>query len=244
MNAAKLLKLAPLIIMVAFLAYAGYSIQASADDPVVAPSALANELDLVVKDIVAAGDALAAAPAAALRDPFQVTAKPIAAAGEASPTDDSAADPASDPLVELVAHMKLDGTFLQGRDQMAIIDGRIYRRGERLLVTDASGNSLSSLFVVNVLKASVVLHADGKNYVLGYPDQLLSTSNKAGRDGAGVSQESEMATIDAGGQIAMFQKLLNSPLGALGKSLVGKPGRSRGSRGSRAAKGATPSGNP
>ncbi len=35
-----------------------------------------------------------------------------------------------------------------------------------------------------------------------------------------------MAEIDAGGQIAMFQKLLNSPLGALGKSLTGNPARS------------------
>ena len=32
-----------------------------------------------------------------------------------------------------------------------------------------------------------------------------------------------MAEIDAGGQIAMFQKLLNSPLGALGKSMTGNP---------------------
>ena len=33
-----------------------------------------------------------------------------------------------------------------------------------------------------------------------------------------------MAEIDAGGQLAMFQKLLNSPLGALGKSMLGAAG--------------------
>ena len=65
--------------------------------------------------------------------------------------DVDAPDPDVDTLAEIVQRLKLDATFLQGRDQMAIIDGRIYSKGQHLLIDGDSGKSSATLTVVNVL---------------------------------------------------------------------------------------------
>jgi len=217
MTAVKLLKAAPLLIMVAFLAYAGYSIHASAGDPAAGQSGLAKDKGAVVQDIVTAGDAMAGGLTGALRDPFQVSLKPGAVASAPKSQDDASLN--SDRLAEIVQGLKLDATFLQGRDEMAIINGRVYSKGHYLIIDANSGKSSSRLFVVSVLPAKVVLRGGDTDYVLGYPDQL-----------------------------ALSQKPLNSPRSAPGKTAIGNPGqaapRSHRSRGVRAATAAARTGNP
>jgi hypothetical protein len=221
MSISKLIKLAPMIIMIAFLAYAGYSMQSSATDLDGDQSGLAKELDAVVQDILAVGDAIKAGTSDALRDPFQVSERPVLAGGAAAAKDGSEPDSESDPNAEIVRGLSLDATFVQGHDQMAIIGGRLYSKGQHLLLDSGGGKTDSKLYVVNVLPAKVILHADGTNYVLTYSDRLGSKEDR-GRPGSEDPQQA-MAEIDAGGQLAMFQKLLNSPLGALGKRMVGDP---------------------
>jgi hypothetical protein len=242
MTPAKLINLLPMLIMVSFLGYTGYSIHASAGDPAAASSGLEKDLDSMLQNMIAVGDAVADSTSSALRNPFQVRSQPAAVAHAV----DAALDPDVDKMPEIVQRLKLGATFLQGRDQMAIIDGRIYCKGQHLLVDGDSGKSSATLTVINILPDKVILHGGDKNYVLGYPDQLGGRQDKARGEGS----ETATAEIDAGGQLALFQKLLNGPLGALGKSVTGSSSRggsgsrSRRSAGSRAASTATPNGNP
>ena len=76
MNVAKLIKLAPMLIMITFLAYAGYSINTSAGDPDAGESGVMKGMDAVVRDIVTAGSSIEDGLAGALRDPFQVSLEP------------------------------------------------------------------------------------------------------------------------------------------------------------------------
>jgi hypothetical protein len=86
-------------------------------------------------------------------------------------------------------------------------------------VAGDEGTTKSPLYIVSVLPAKVILHASGKSYQLGYPDQLgKRPEEKAAR---AESPADAMAEIDPGGELKMFQNLLNSPLGALGKSVIG-----------------------
>ena len=247
MTTAKLINLLPMLIMVTFLGYTGYSINASAGDPAAGESGLEKDLDSMLQNMIAVGDAVADSTSnSAFRNPFQVRSQPAAVAH----ADDVSPDPAVDTMAEIVQRLKLGATFLQGRAQMAIIDGRIYSKGQHLLIDGDSGKSSATLTVINILPEKVILHGGDKNYVLGYPDQLGSRPDKARVE----SPETATAEIDAGGQLALFQKLLNGPLGALGKSLTGNPAgsssrggsgsRSRRSAGSRTANTATPTGNP
>jgi hypothetical protein len=246
MTTAKLINLLPMLIMVTFLGYTGYSIHASAGDPAGGESGLEKDLDSMLQNMIAVGDAIADSTSSAFRNPFQVRSQPAAVAH----SDDVPPDPAVDTTAEIVQRLKLGATFVQGRDQMAIIDGRIYSKGQHLLIDGGSGKSSATLTVINILPEKVILHGGDKNYVLGYPDQLGGRPANARGEGS----EAATAEIDAGGQLALFQKLLNGPLGALGKSLTGNPAgsssrggsgsRSRRSAGSRAANTATPNGNP
>jgi len=242
MNTVKLLKLVPMLTMVTFLAYSAYSIHASLPEPAVGQSDAVKGLEIMANDILDASAATARSLASeSLRNPFQVRTKP----GLSKPQDVAALDPESDPLAEIVQDLTLDATFLQGRDQIAIIDGRIYSKGQYLFLEGDSGKSLSSLWVASVSPVKVILQADGRSYELGYPDQLGRRVDKTRRAGSQMSQEANMSEIDPGGELALFQKLLNSPLGALGKSVIGGPAKSasaprlRRPRGSRAGTTAT-----
>jgi hypothetical protein len=235
MNPVKLLNLAPTLILVAFLAYAGHAIHVSADDPDAGPSTLAKELDAMAQDVRNTANAIEGDLAGALRDPFQIPPKPVAV----EPMPQENASDEVDRIAEIVQGLKLDATFLQGRDPLAIIDGRIYARGQELRVDVDAGTDLPSLMVVNILPSKVILRGGNRSYVLGYSDRLDRGSNKVRDPGPA---ESQQVQVDPGGQIALFRGLLNSPIGALGKSLIGNPGRastsaprSRRSRGSRTA---------
>ncbi len=190
MKVAKLIKLAPMLMLVAFLAYAGYSIHASADDPAEDPSGQVKNLNAVVQDIPTTGNAIQGGHTVALRDPFQVSLKLVAATVASKSQDEPSLD--SDLLAKIVQGLKLDATFLQGRDEMAIINGRVYSKGHYLIIDANSGKSSPKLFVVSVLPAKVILRGGDKDYVLSYPDQLV-----------------------------LSQKPLNSPVGARGKSMTG-----------------------
>ncbi len=170
MNATKLIKLAPMLIMIAFLAYAGYSINTIAGDPDAGDSGAAKGVDDLVRNIVTAGSSIDGGLAGTLRDPFQVGVGPGAVAGALKSQDSTSAD--SDLLAEFVQELKLDATFLQGRNQMAIINGRVYAKGEHLLIDGNSDNSLSPLAVVGVMPAKVTLRGGDKDYVLSYPEQF------------------------------------------------------------------------
>jgi hypothetical protein len=224
MNAARLIKYSPTAILVIFLGYAAYSLQAALPDAAEKQAAIEKGFDLLLKKLVTTDPAGGAASIRS-RDPFLVV-RPPAPPEAAEP--DAPESPESDPLAEVIADLKLDATFLQGRDQLAIINGRIYHKGQALALA-GQDKSLPSIVVLFVKPTGVILRGGGKNYLLGYPEHL----GKKPDDGPGDAREAGAETIDPAGQAAMFKKLLNSPLGALGKSLIGDAVPSRPPSGSR-----------
>ena len=221
MSASKAIKLAPTAILLAFLGYASYSLKASLPGAAQEHAELTKGFDLMLRDLVTTGRE-ETAELSKLRNPFLAVTPP---APEAPEPDPSAA-PDSDPLAEVVAGLTLDATFLQGRDQIAIINGRIYNKGQSLSLPATGGEALPPLSVLFVRPTGVLLRGGGRNYLLGYPEQFIRKPEAA-------AGEADPAVADPAGQSAMFQRLLNSPLGALGKSLIGdavsskRPGGSR-----------------
>jgi hypothetical protein len=219
MNTASLLKSAPILIMVACLSYACYTIHAKLPDSSASGKELAKGLDVMVNDALHAGaNEMRALTRAALRDPFRISLK----SAEAPKTIDvAAADPESDPLIGLVQGLSLDATFLQGKTQIAIIGGRMYHQGEHLLLQGETGMSFSPLFVQQVQLQRVTLMAHNETYELGYPDKLGNrpTDHQSPRDRPA---DGSLAEIDPEGELAFVKRLVNSPLGKLGKSITGK----------------------
>jgi hypothetical protein len=218
MNTAKLVKLAPTLILIAFLGYASYSLHESLPSRASGRSDVAKGLDMV-EDMLASGTVAAARLIGEFRDPFQVSHMPSPQVDASQSQPGHPAEAPSDPLADLVRGMTLDATFFQGRDQIAIIDGRIYSRGQPLRFRNDSGEPSSQLVVTIVLPSKVILRGNNRNYVLSYPDQL---GKRPAAPSPGLAGSSEATMLDPAGQLAMFQKLLNSPLGALGKGLIGK----------------------
>jgi hypothetical protein len=219
MTAARLIKLSPNIILLAFAAYGSYTLQAALPGAAEDRAELAKGIDLLLEDI-ASSDPAGMLKRAALRDPFRPVLPPAPVVIVA---DDAAKQPGADEMAELVASLQLDATFLQGRDQMAIINGRIYRKGQRL-VLPGDAESQPELTLLFVKPMSVLLRGGGKDYFLGYPEQL---GKRRDADNPPDGPVAEAAVLDPAGQAAMFQQLLNSPLGALGKSLIRVPDRSK-----------------
>ena len=171
MNTAKLLKLAPTLILIAFLAYASYSLNESIPTRGSGQSEMAKGLDMV-EDMLASGSATAERLIGEFRDPFQVShaSSPPADASQSQPGLPT--ESPTDPLADLVQGMTLEATFFQGRDQIAIIDGRIYSKGQALRFRNDSGDPSSRLVMTVVLPSKVILRGNNRNYVLSYPDQL------------------------------------------------------------------------
>ncbi len=221
MNTAKLLKLAPTLILIVFLGYASYSLHEGLPTRTSGRSDVAKGLEMV-EDMLASGTATAERLIGEFRDPFQVihTPSPTADASQSQPRLPS--DSPSDPLADLVRGMTLEATFFQGRDQIAIIDGRIYSRGQALRFRNDSREPSSQLLVTVVLPSKVILRGNNRNYVLSYPDQLGNRPAAPKPGIAGSPMSSEATMLDPSGQLAVIQRLLDSPLGALGKSIIGK----------------------
>jgi hypothetical protein len=220
MNSASLMKRAPTLIMVVSLTYACYKIHAILPGAGAGGNELAKGLDVMLNDALKAGaEDVRALSRDALRDPFRAKPKTIDASKSQEVT---ASDPDKDALAELVQGLSLDATFLQGKSQIAIISGRMYHQGQHLLVQADGGKTYSPLYVENVQVQRVTLMAHNKRYELAYPDKL---GNRAAdrQPGKAPSTDGSIAEIDPEGELAFFKQLANSPLGKLGKGLIGIP---------------------
>ncbi len=220
MNAKQLIKLAPTAVLLGFVAFAYSSLQGALPGAGQKQAELAKGLDLMFQDI-AASDPVGALKEVRLRDPF-LPVVPVVATPESAGSD-APAQPETDPLTDIVAGLSLDATFVQGRDQLAIINGRSYNKGQRLVLPGDDDHSRPPLVVLFVRPTGVILRGGSKNYVLGYPEQL---GRKPDKSPGPAGEQADSAMLDPAGQAAMFQRLLNSPLGAMGKSLIGNPGGS------------------
>jgi hypothetical protein len=221
MNTAKLLKRTPTLIMIACLAYACYKIQAILPDSGAGRDELTKGLDVMVKDVFHAGaDEVRTLARDALRDPFRIRAR---SADVVKSEDVTMADPGSDPLAGFVHGLSLDATFLQGKTQIAIINGRMYHQGQHLVVQNDGERAVSPLFVENVQVHRVTLKARNTSYELGYPDELGNRPADRRPEGRAPA-DGTLAEIDPEGELAFYKKLLNSPLGKVGKSLTGNAG--------------------
>jgi hypothetical protein len=216
MNRAKLIKMIPTLVMVIFLAYSSYAMQGSLPGSAGERAELEKGLDIMVRELVASGTATAERLGDGMRDPFQVI-KPRQAAAQGPALPDAAPQSGPDPVADIVHGLRLDATLIRGHEQVAVIDGKIYSQGQRLRLERSGGEPPPTLVLVSVFPTRVVLRGDSRSYVLGYPDQLGSR-----KDDPEKARTAEMSEIDQGGQVALFQKLLKSPLGALGKSVLGK----------------------
>jgi hypothetical protein len=239
MKTALLLKRAPTLITMVCLTYACYSIHASTSGPATPAADLATGFEGLMSDVVKAGEAEVQVLENAMhRDPFSVVV-PAVDPATAAATTDGGDDPDSLSLAGIVSGLTLDATFLQKDTQIAIVSGRMYHRGDYLVIKTDAGKAFSPLLVQNVQPHEVTLTARGKAYKLGYPDQLGSRP-AVSKDPAPASTDGSIAEIDPEGELAFYKKLLNSPLGRMGKSLTGNigPGAGRGdakgrSRGAR-----------
>ncbi len=119
MNTAKLLRHLPTLMMVVGLAYASYKIHATVPDSGAGRTELAKGLEVMMKDVLHAGTEEVRSLA---RDPIRTGTKTADAAKDA---DAALADPEKDPLFDFVHSLSLDATFLQGKTQIAIINGRM-----------------------------------------------------------------------------------------------------------------------
>lgn len=233
MKTAALVKRSPTLIMVTLLSYACYSVSASVADLDASRTAVTSGLNVMIKDVVASSkEEVQSLSRVVLRDPFRVVTKAATAPepGNGLSPDDSKAE----SLAEFVKSLTLDATFLQGKTRIAIISGRIYHQGQHLVIRDESGKADSPLFVQNVRAQSVILGARGKTYELGYPDQLGNRPALA-KDRGKNRTDGTLAEVDPEGELAFYKRLLNSPLGKMGKSLTGNMGLGAPAKQARAA---------
>jgi hypothetical protein len=217
MSAARIIKFAPTLILVGCLGYSFFATQSAMPGAGQAQAEMRKGLDRMVQDVLVEGAGAAAELEGKLRDPFWATGAPTTPQESAAP--ELPGPPEADALAEIVRGLTLDATFLQGRDQIAVINGRIYSRGARLAIPGDDTMPGQDLQVLAVTRTGVILKGGGKHYALGYPDRLGNKKEEPG--GTAPAGEQAMAELDPAGETAMFQRLLNSPLGAMGKSLIG-----------------------
>jgi hypothetical protein len=218
MNVARLMKLAPTLILVGFVGYSLFAMESGIPEAAEKETEMKKGLEQMVQDMVAESSTTAAKLEGKLRDPFWVAVAAAPTAQEAAAKELSAT-PRLDELAEIVRGMTLEATFLQGRDQLAVIDGRIYSQGQRIAIPGDESTPQRSMQVVAVTRTGVLLKGGEKHYRLGYPEELGKKKEADGEPDS--TKERAMTEIDPGGQMQMFQSLLNSPLGAMGRGLIG-----------------------
>jgi hypothetical protein len=219
MSTTRLIKLGPTILLAGYLGYGLYTLQ-----PVQTGASEATQaLERAVIDILAEGSEATQAIEAKVRDPFW--AVPVAADALKHTAEVTANAAPDDPLAEAVRGLSLDATMIHGRDQIAVINGRIYNRGQSIILPGDGDPSERALKLLVVTRTGVTLRSGTKHYTLGYPDQLGRKKDDEEKPAAGDS--ATLAAMEDAGQAAMFQKLLNSPLGAMGRGIIGDPGRSK-----------------
>ena len=172
MNPAKLVNFLPMLVMLVSLGYAAYTVQGLGSNrrAHVEPGRDEARRHEGRRTRLGCHPHARGFPRIAdtVRDPFQVVAKPVpepvakAAASDQTPTP-------SDPHAGLVHSLTLNATLLQGRTQLAVINGRIYNAGQHL--NDRQGQP-SPLSLAKIFAQKVILEAGGKHYVLAYPDNF------------------------------------------------------------------------
>jgi hypothetical protein len=185
MNMPKLMKLLPMLTMVASLACATYSLQ-----PVGSSASISTRPDpsIPTKQQAAGKEARPTSAAslakkavsrrtASLRDPFEVVSKPSSAEATKELADQASGHTEIDPYPGMIQGLTLSGTFLQGRTEIAIISGQIYEKGQYLR---GSGDEPSLLRVAQVRATGVTLQAGGNQYILSYPEAWSEADAKSG----------------------------------------------------------------
>jgi hypothetical protein len=172
MDIIKLLKFLPMVIMIASLAYAIYSMQAVRIDPEPA-SKKPNEKQAAARESqakVAVSEAKTAMPERLHlpRDPFQVALKTTSADSAQNAPGSSPASAEVDPYPAMIQGFTLSATFIQGKTEIAIINGRIYKKGQHI---SGAANEPLPLTLAGVLAKEVILQAGSNRYLLAYRDQ-------------------------------------------------------------------------
>ncbi len=225
MNMTRLIHVLPMLVTAAALAYFAYSIQPAASIPTPAhgtATAGKQSPSEGAGQAVPKADSQEMRPAgrAAGRNPFQVAKLDrIRDDMKSSPEFDK-----PDPSLIALEGLTLDATFLQGRTQMAIIDGRLYEPGQNLV---GANDETSALVVTQVFMNKVIFQADGKRYYLAYPDQLTPPPASAESEPAAPGQGElppGSGSGDLGSQLALIRNLLSSSNGGLGAGLFGAAG--------------------
>ncbi|MGC8641551.1 MAG: hypothetical protein ACP5XB_16925 [Isosphaeraceae bacterium] len=221
MDASTLLKFLPMLVMLGSLSYAVYTIQWIGSTLQPALNVVAMKKSETKPDGPGApkshGKEAASAIAESLRDLFQVVGRSASEQGVENAARVTTIAP--DPTLALVAGLSLNATLIQGRTQLAVIDGRVYKAGQHLEARDGQQSPLS---LTKVFAQKVVLEAEGKHYVLAYPESL-DNALAAREDHSG--PENPTGFLGPDPQMALIQSLLSSPLGGLGASLLGQQGR-------------------
>ena len=127
--------------------------------------------------------------AASTRNPFQVeraeSARAAPPAG-ASPSPVAVAKRADLPELpsdedNTLSGMRLGGTFIDGREQLAVIDNKVYARGEQLRGVD--GSPLPYV-VSEIWKDRAVIRRGRRNFVLGFSNVPRSAPTRLDVPGA------------------------------------------------------------
>ena len=145
-----------------------------------------------------------------------------------------------------VAGMRLGGTFVDGREQLAVIDGRVYARGEPLKGRDGSPRPY---IVAEIRKDRAVLRRGRRSFVLAFSDVPRPTTPKgnvagpsglAGREGpTGRPTATSTARPESGGRAKAPGAPAGPPIAmdAIMKLLLGAGGPTPGGSVSGSARG-------
>lgn len=216
MDASLLIKSLPMLIMLASLAWATYTVEQLGSTP--APNRVAARQATAKR--ATAGSALnrvedvAASIREVGRDLFR-TLSDSAAPGDDGSSASPSPRPESDPMLDVIGQLTLNATLIQGRNQLAVISGKTYAAGQP--IKDSNGEPLG-VSLTKVFADKVVLQGESRHYVLAYPSNLqLPAAARTER-----RPDDDLARLrEFDPQLALFQTLLRSPLGGLGARLLG-----------------------
>jgi hypothetical protein len=173
MNMSKLMRLLPMLTMVASLAYATYAMQPAGSSTSTRPDTSAPTKQQAAGKEARPTSAASLAKGgvskrpATFRDPFEVVSRPSSAEAVNELADKASGHTDIDPYPGMIQELTLSGTFLQGRTEIAIISGQIYEKGQYLR---GPGDEPSALRVAQVRTTGVTLQAGGNQYNLSYPE--------------------------------------------------------------------------